>query len=279
MTPASTTSLRRFQTSQVNELIPLIISLRPCWTLTRGPGIYSTEISLASQLVTTTGTAPPSAIISSIQSTGRPAILRGSGASNGTTPGTFLPLLLLKDFELTSNRRFDIDAAVCILEIPVAHAPSSSDPSSSPVRGLARLITLSPKITLLDLSLSGLPPGTYEATLRTTGDISLGAASIGKVWRGEEGDKEGLLGNVVIDHEGKGSVVGEVGWRVVDMVGRGVLVQKAGGTDRAQPRREDTVVGVVARSAGIWENEKMVCACSGKTVWEERTEMMSKGIV
>lgn len=28
--------------------------------------------------------------------------------------------------------------------------------------------------------------------------------------------------------------------------------------------------GIVARSAGLWENDKVVCTCSGKTVWEER---------
>jgi copper chaperone for superoxide dismutase len=102
---------------------------------------------------------------------------------------------------------------------------------------------------------------------------------MGMVWRGEEGDKEGVLGTVFIDKEGKGSVVGELGWSVVDMVGRGVLVHKVDGKDGAQSRGEDTVVGVVARSAGIWENEKVVCACSGKTVWEERVEMVDKGIV
>ena len=102
---------------------------------------------------------------------------------------------------------------------------------------------------------------------------------MGVVWRGEQGDKEGVLGNVVIDNGGKGSLVDKVGWRVEDMFGRGILVQKVGGTKRAEPRGDDSVVGVVARSAGIWENEKMVCSCSGKTVWEERAEMMSKGIV
>lgn len=104
---------------------------------------------------------------------------------------------------------------------------------------------------------------------------------MGAVWRGEEGDKEGVLGKVVIDHEGKGSLIDKVGWRVEDMFGRGILVQKVGGTDKAESRSndDDTVVGVVARSAGIWENEKMVCSCSGKTVWEERAEMIGKGIV
>lgn len=101
---------------------------------------------------------------------------------------------------------------------------------------------------------------------------------MGTVWRGDEGDKEGFLGNVVIDSQGKGSFVGEVGWIVADLVGRGFLVQKVNRTDAAQSPGDDVVVGVVARSAGVWENEKTVCACSGKTVWEERAEMMGKGI-
>lgn len=110
---------------------------------------------------------------------------------------------------------------------------------------------------------------------------------MGTVWRGEDGDKEGVLGKVVINSEGKGGVVSEVEWKVMDMVGRGVLVQRVSGTDGAQlsgkdetqPSGHDTVIGVVARSAGTWENEKMVCSCTGKTVWQERAEMMDKGIV
>jgi copper chaperone for superoxide dismutase len=102
---------------------------------------------------------------------------------------------------------------------------------------------------------------------------------MGRVWQGEEGDNEGVLGSVVVNSEGKGSLVGEVGWGVLEMVGRGILVQKLSGADGAQPQTNDTVLGVVARSAGIWENEKVVCACSGKTVWEEREEMVGKGIV
>ena len=101
---------------------------------------------------------------------------------------------------------------------------------------------------------------------------------MGAIWQGEERDKEGILGKVVIDNEGKGSLVDKVGWRVEDMFGRGILVQKVDGTNRAEARNDDMVVGVVARSAGIWENEKMVCSCSGKTVWEERAEMIGKGI-
>ena len=41
----------------------------------------------------------------------------------------------------------------------------------------------------------------------------------------------------------------------------------------------EMVMGVVARSAGVWENEKMVCSCSGKTVWEEREEQVGRGML
>ena len=30
--------------------------------------------------------------------------------------------------------------------------------------------------------------------------------------------------------------------------------------------------GIIARSAGLFQNTKTVCACTGKTLWEERLE-------
>ena len=34
--------------------------------------------------------------------------------------------------------------------------------------------------------------------------------------------------------------------------------------------------GVVARSSGVWGNEKKVCSCSGKDLWEEGQDMDKK---
>ena len=42
---------------------------------------------------------------------------------------------------------------------------------------------------------------------------------------------------------------------------------------------EDTVVGVIARSAGVWDNDKTVCSCTGKTLWEERRDEVGKGML
>ena len=218
--------------------------------LSNVPGIQSTEFSLPDQLVTTTTTAPPSTIISAIQSTGRTAIIRGTGAANS--------------------------AAVCILEAsPSSTPPTESQPS--PVRGLARLIQLSDRITLLDLTLTGLAKGTYKASIRQAGDISAGAKSMGGVFTGFDGSKKGELGHLEVDPNGRGALVGEVDWRVWEMVGRGIIVEKIEADKKGD--ENDVVIGVIARSAGVWENEKVVCGCSGKTVWEEREEMVGKGML
>ncbi|KAL6718371.1 copper chaperone [Lecanora helva] len=222
--------------------------------LSKLEGIQSTSFSLPQKFLTTTTTLPPSTIITTIQSTGRPAILRGTGAADS--------------------------AAVCILETPPPSTPPMT-PQPSPVRGLARLIQLSERITLLDMTLTGLPPGTYAASLRRTGDISRGVESMGDVFTGLEGGKKGDLGMLEVDGEGRASLVGEVDWRVWEMVGRGILVRKIGaGREMGVEGQEGHVVmGVVARSAGVWENEKVVCGCSGKTIWEEREEQVARGML
>ena len=218
--------------------------------LSKVPGIQSTEFSLPDQLVTTTSTTPPSTIISAIQSTGRTAIIRGTGTANS--------------------------AAVCILETPPSSI-SSTEPEPSPVRGLARLIQLSDRITLLDLTLTGLAKGTYKASIRQAGDISYGAKRMGDIFMGFDGSKKAELGHLVVESSGRGALVGEVDWRVWEMVGRGIVVDNMGAEKNED--ENNVVVGVIARSAGVWENEKVVCGCSGKTVWEEREEMVGKGML
>ncbi|CRK29998.1 hypothetical protein BN1708_005123 [Verticillium longisporum] len=51
--------------------------------------------------------------------------------------------------------------------------------------------------------------------------------------------------------------------------------------DAAAPLKNDadTLVGVVARSAGMWDNDKTVCSCTGKTLWEERQDEVKKGML
>ncbi|OAP54651.1 hypothetical protein AYL99_11099 [Fonsecaea erecta] len=214
-------------------------------------GITKIEANLKDQLFYIEGTAPPSSIVSAIESTGRDAILRGSGKSNS--------------------------AGVCILE---THAKAVSDP----VRGLARMVQVADDRTLVDLTLRGVSPGTYHATIRATGDISRGAASTGGIW---EAVKElagfrqprGLFGTVEVNQDGRGSAFLDRPVSIWEIIGRSMVVSKQQPDGAFQTEDPDTLVGVIARSAGVWDNDKTVCSCSGKTVWEERKEQVEKGML
>lgn len=190
--------------------------------------------------------------MAAIQSTGRDAILRGSGKSNS--------------------------AGVCILE---THAPDVEDP----VRGLARLVQASDKLTLVDLTLRGVSPGTYHATVRETGDISRGAASTGGIWEAiktlggfGQPPPRGVFGTIEVNNDGRGSAFLDRPVAIWEIIGRSMVVSKQteGLFQRDDP---DTLVGVIARSAGVWDNEKVVCSCSGKSIWEERKEQVGKGML
>jgi len=221
-------------------------------SLKKLPGILSVDADLQKQLITVEGTAAPSAIVSAIQDTGRDAILRGSGKPNS--------------------------AAVAILETHAKDVPN-------PVRGLVRIVQLSSKLTILDLTIQGLSPGRYHATIRASGDISRGAASTGDVWERQKSEKEeadappsGEFGPIDVGKYGAASVLLDKPIEVWEIIGRSFVVSKER-DGSFKPDGPDTVVGVIARSAGVWENEKTVCSCSGKTIWDERKENVERGMV
>jgi copper chaperone for superoxide dismutase len=214
------------------------------------PGIHKVEANLEDQLFYIEGTASPSSIVSAIESTGRDAILRGSGTSDS--------------------------AGVCILE---THANTVSDP----VRGLARMVQVSEKHTLVDLTLRGVSPGTYHATVRETGDISRGAESTGGIWEAVKRmagfeHARGQLGTIQVGKDGRGNAFLDRPVSIWEIIGRSMVVSKQS-EGSFQRDDVDTLVGVIARSAGVWDNEKTVCSCSGKTVWEERKEQVEKGML
>ncbi|RMJ21157.1 copper chaperone [Aspergillus sp. HF37] len=222
-------------------------------SLTKLQGIKKVEADLKDQLVFIEGTAPPSSIVSAIQGTGRDAILRGSGTSNSS--------------------------AVCILE-------THSTGVANKIRGLARMVQVSSNMSLVDLTINGLAPGRYWATVREAGDISQGATSTGGIWEtvkakvlGAEMPKEprGAFGTVDVDEKGRGNVFMDRPVAIWEMIGRSMVVSK----NKEGPFRKDdadTLVGVIARSAGVWDNDKTVCSCSGKSVWQERQEQVAQGM-
>jgi hypothetical protein len=128
------------------------------------------------------------------------------------------------------------------------------------VRGLARIVQLpsTPPRTFVEVTIASYPPGLYDIVVRETGNLTKGIVSAGKV--------EKVLGKVQVDERGWGEWSGEVeGLEVWQVVGHALSV--------------DQVAGVVARSAGVWDNMKKVCACSGRTIWEEHQVMAKQASV
>lgn len=139
-------------------------------------------------------------------------------------------------------------------------------------------------MTILDMTLRGVSPGTYNVTVRETGNISEGAASTGGVWDMVAAKQasppraaKGVFGAIEVGKGGLGSVFLDKPIDIWEMIGRSVVVSRK--TEGFEKEDADTFVGVIARSAGVWDNDKTVCSCSGKTVWEERKEQQAKGML
>ncbi|TLS31421.1 hypothetical protein PpBr36_03663 [Pyricularia pennisetigena] len=233
-------------------------------------GITKVDANLKDQLVSIEGTAAPSAIVDAIQATGRDAILRGSGSSDS--------------------------AAVSILEtyqhLSVVETPEERAKRERQVRGLARMVQVSPEVTLVDLTVRGVSPGLYQITIREYGNLTKGVESAGPVWAGSDrpatnpsaiGDAKprGFLGTVQVGKEGHGSVFMEASFQVWEVIGHAMIVSRldeASSGENILKNDADTVAGIIARSSGVWGNDKTVCACSGKTLWEERKDEIQKGM-
>ncbi|RCI07632.1 hypothetical protein L249_1611 [Ophiocordyceps polyrhachis-furcata BCC 54312] len=210
-------------------------------------GITEVRGNLRDQLISVQGSAAPSAIVEAIRATGRDAILRGSGASDS--------------------------AAVSILE---TFAGRSGDQDRFPdraVRGLARMVQISPERTLVDLTVRGLAPGKYRATIREYGDLKDGASSTGPLW------SKGALGVLEVSEDGRGSAFLDPPFHIWEVIGHAMVLTKQDESTQPLQNDEDTVVGVIARSAGAWDNDKTVCSCTGKTLWDEREDEVKKGML
>lgn len=149
------------------------------------------------------------------------------------------------------------------------------------------MVQVSPNLTLFDITIRGLLPGSYWASIRQTGDISNGAISTLGIWQDAQKSAtpspkaKGFLGTVEVGKDGIGAVFIDRPIQVWEMIGRGLVVsrQVKEGDGKYESNDDNTLVGVIARSAGVWDNDKTVCSCSGKTLWEERKDEVGKGML
>ncbi|KAI9202440.1 superoxide dismutase [Polychytrium aggregatum] len=203
-------------------------------TLSGIDGIDKIDIQLPEKRVMVEGAVPPSTIFRALKATGLATVLRGQGSTGSA----------------------NIGAAVCIFET----FQGAKGWAQFNNKGLARLQQVDEQTCLIDVAVDGLQEGHWTAAVHTLGDISKGIESTGPEFA--------ELGSFEVGPSGRGDLVAETSkLKVWDVIGRSIVLshQPTSGT------RIPLIAGIIARSAGIFENAKRVCSCSGRTLWEETT--------
>nr|XP_056708767.1 copper chaperone for superoxide dismutase [Euleptes europaea] len=220
------------------------------------PGIQVLDVNLDSQSVLLETSLQTEKVHSLLESTGRKAVLKGMG---GTTP-----------------QPFD-SAAVAMI----------SGPGS--VQGVVRFLQVSQKKCLIDGTVDGLEPGLHGLHVHEFGDITGSCESCGDHFNpdGEcHGGPQDLhrhagdLGNILAAADGRASFRMEDNrLKVYDIIGRSLVVD-AGEDDLGRGSHPDSKVtgnsgkrmacGIIARTAGLFQNPKKICTCDGVTLWDER---------
>ena len=148
------------------------------------------------------------------------------------------------------------------------------------VFGICRFVQIAPRTILMDLTVRLPPPSNvglnasqgWNVYISKTGNMLDPPDSTGAAMR--------TLGKIIPDKGGYGDMFTEIEGELWEWIGRGCIVQAdAGsiGSVRAKDEKRGRIfAGVVARSAGAWGNDKTVCACSGRTMWEEGRDMEKK---
>lgn len=224
-------------------------------TLQGAAGVQSVEVQLENQMVLVQTTLPSQEVQALLESTGRQAVLKGMGSSQ------------LKN----------LGAAVAILE------------GQGNIQGVVRFLQLTPERCLIEGTIDGLEPGLHGFHVHQYGDLTKDCYSCGDHYNPDgtshggpqDTDRHrGDLGNIQADDGGRATFrIEDEKLKVWDVIGRSLVVDE-GEDDLGQGGHTLSKItgnsgkrlacGIIARSAGLFQNPKQICSCDGLTIWEER---------
>jgi len=240
--------------------------------------VKDVSVDLAAQRVVLTSSLPSEDVKSLIETTGKRAVLLGMGAAAASTDADVRPVTNQADARPKA-------AAVAMLGGLIGSSTKSS------VVGVVRFSQGGGNGggCVIDGTIDGLRPGSDHAlAIHECGDISNGCESTGDCYdrsdrqrTPEDADRRvGDLGNVKADTEGRASF--KFVDRLVDVndiIGRSVVIAE-GPNDLGKGSNQMSKMnancgrllscGIIARSAGLFENTKRICACDGVSLWDER---------
>jgi len=201
-------------------------------------GVKNVEVDLNKGSVVVDSVLPTLEIQKKLESTGRPVAIKGYDGSI---------------------------AAVSILEA-----------GQTNVKGVIRFVQATPNTCIIDGTVDGLRPGDHNIEVHENGDLCRGCDSVGKIFNphGYSGDKEyGNLGQITAERNGRAAFRLENSTlKLSNVIGRSFVVSSEIEGITPQP----IACGIIARSAGLFQNPKTICACDGTTIWDEVSKPSSK---
>ncbi|XP_014215296.2 copper chaperone for superoxide dismutase isoform X1 [Copidosoma floridanum] len=216
-------------------------------------GVNDVQISLEQGSVIVDTELPHTKIQEVIESTGKKAVLKGYGEN-------------------------DISAVAML-------GGNSGYSYGDIVKGVVRFVTTK-NGCIVDGTIDGLSPGPHGLHIHECGDISQGEHfNPNNTSHGGPDDPPsqrhvGDLGNILANESGRGTfrILNSI-LNVDDIIGRSlVITEKAddfGKGDNPLSKIDGNsgkrlACGIIARSSGLFQNAKKICACDGLTLWDER---------
>jgi len=243
----------------------------------RENGVQNFNINIQTQMVRITSNKHVEDLKTVIEKTGKLAVLVGVGGYDQPDTGG------------THTKQSPLGAAVVMLG-------RDGDYFNSNTKGVIRFNQIDKQRCVIEGTVDGLEPGDHGLAVHETGDLSQGCASLGghynprNVRHGSPENNEkkrhvGDLGNIRADDMGRAKfqIVDPI-VKVWDIIGRSVVVA-SNKDDMGLGSLPNSSVdgncgigvacGVIARSAGLGENDKKICQCDGVTIWDERNKPLA----
>ncbi|CAH1792604.1 unnamed protein product, partial [Owenia fusiformis] len=196
-------------------------------------GIKSVQINLAQEQVIVESTLTTTDVQRLIEATGRTAVVTGLGSA---------------------SEKKHLGAAVSMI-------------GGSSIQGVVRMVQSDADLCIIEGTVDGLQPGGHSIAIHELGDLSKGCESCGDIFNPDNRNKKiyGSLGNITANERGRATFRFENPTvKVWDIIGRSMMVK-----DDAETTKR-LACGIIARSAGLFQNSKKICACDGVTLWDER---------